>query len=102
MSYSTQEILQSPSFLALLKARRNVRITMTLLSLSSYAFFVGGIVLYKDWFASSIVDGSSIPVGIPATILVIIFMVTLQYIYTKISDDYLDVLQAKVKKELSL
>jgi uncharacterized membrane protein (DUF485 family) len=75
---------------------------MTLLSLSSYAFFVGGIVLYKDWFASPIVDGSSIPVGIPATILVIIFMVTLQYIYTKISDDYLDVLQAKVKKELSL
>ena len=102
MPRSTAEILESASFKALLKARRKTRITMTLLLLFSYSFFVGGIVLYQDWFASPISEGSAIPVGIPATILVIIIMVVLQYVYTTISERYLDVLQEKAKQELSL
>lgn len=102
MPHSTDEILQSPSFQALLRARRRVRITMTLLLLISYAFFIGGMVLYQDWFASPISAESSIPIGIPATVLVLITMVVLQYIYTTISERYLDVLQETAKKELSL
>lgn len=102
MSHSTATILQSPSFKKLLRARRNVRVTMTLLLLASYSFFIGGMVLYQDWFASPIVAGSSIPVGIPATLFVLFSMVVLQYAYTFISDRYLDVLQDKARKELSL
>lgn len=102
MSEKTQVILQSPSFKKLLKARAKVRIIMTALSLFSYAFFVGGIVLYRDWFASPVIEGSSIPIGIPATVLVICLMVLLQYLYIKLSENYLDVLQKKARKDLSL
>jgi uncharacterized membrane protein (DUF485 family) len=75
---------------------------MTLLQLLSYSFFVGGMVLYQSWFSSPISEGSSIPIGIPATIFVLVVMVILQFVYTTISERYLDVLQAKVKQELSL
>ncbi|ASP48224.1 DUF485 domain-containing protein [Cognaticolwellia beringensis] len=102
MPHSTAEILQSSSFQALLRARRRVRITMTLLLLLSYSFFIGGMVLYQDWFASPISADSSIPIGIPATVLVLITMVILQYVYTTVSERYLDVLQKKARKELSL
>mgnify|MGYP000053008278 CR=1 FL=1 len=102
MAKSTTEILTSPSVKALLKARRNTRIIMTLLLLCSYAFFVGGMVLYQDWFAQPISANSAIPIGIPATVLVLVTMVALQYVYTSFSEKYLDLLQAKAKKELSL
>jgi len=102
MTHSTAQIMQAPAFKALLKARKNVRVVMTLLLLANYSFFIGGMVFYQDWFASPISQGSSIPVGIPATIFVLFAMVVLQYIYTAISERYLDVLQAKAKNEVSL
>lgn len=100
MGKSTEAILHSPSFQKLLHARKITRIVLTLLSIFSYTFFVGGIVFYKDWFASPISLHSSIPIGIPVTILVILSMVVLQLVYLKISEKRLDILQEDARKEV--
>lgn len=94
--------LQSNEFIALLNARRITRVVMTLLLFINYAFFIAGLSVFSEWFAQPIAEGSAIPNGIPATIIVLINMVVLQYLYTAISERYLDKLQEIAKEELSL
>lgn len=100
MKKSISETLCSEKFITLLNARRNIRLAMSLLLFANYAFFIGGLSIFSDWFAQPISADSVIPIGIPATIIVLVNMVVLQYLYTEISERYLDKLQVTAKKEL--
>ncbi len=96
---SAKTIVVSDRFTHLLKTRNLIRSTLTVLVLASHAFFVGGIVFYSKWFAEPISETSTIPKGIIYTILVIVSMVLLEYIYILLSDKVIDPLQDEVVAE---
>lgn len=94
-----EAIVKTPGFQQLVKKRNKVRFALTALSMVFYCFFVGGITVYNQWFGEPISEHSKIPVGIVATIFVIIIMVFLEWLYVAYSQKYLDPMQAEVKKE---
>lgn len=98
---STEAVLKSSSFAVLVRKRNKVRFLLTMISLLFYGFFVGGIAVYNEWFAEPLIEGSRIPIGIYATVLVIVVMVLLEWLYVFISEKTLDPMQAQVKKELA-
>ena len=92
-------VLSSESFKTLVRVRNTIRFTLSFLVLASHVFFVGGIAFYNQWFGSPWSSGSSIPVGIVATAVIIVIMVALEYVYIKISDRMIDPLQHKAVTE---
>lgn len=98
-SLDSKSILESAKFKHLVERRNRARFILTALSLVVYSFFVGGIAFYKEWFAEPLVDTGSIPLGILVTVVTIITMIFLEWIYVWYSQRVLDPAQAEVKQE---
>lgn len=95
-----QAILLSSQFQRLLRIRTRLRYFLTSMVLLLHAFFVGGIAFYRQWFSQPIAEGSSIPVGIVVTVIVIVLMISLEVIYIWISDKTFEPLQQRVLAEV--
>ena len=88
----------NPSFRRLVSLRSKVRFILAFLVIASHAFFVGGIAFYRDWFAKPISVDSTMTVGIVATVVVIVLMIFLEFVYILISDKWLDPMQKAVSE----
>lgn len=69
------------TLLTIIKRRNRLRFISTILVLLAHAGFIGGIIFYRDWFASPLGDGT-ITVGIAATIATIVFFLVVELVYT--------------------
>ena len=91
----------TPAFQRLVSQRNKIRFTLAVLVLLTHAFFVGGIAFYRGFFAQPISEGSTMTVGIVATVAVIVTMIVLEWVYILVSEKHLDPMQKSVAKELS-
>ncbi len=92
--------LSSGAFKQLVKIRNTVRFILSFMLLACYMFFVGGIAFYNQWFGMPWRDGSSIPIGIIAAVVIIVTMVLLELIYIIISVKWLASLQDNAVAEV--
>ena len=93
-------ILASDSFRRLLRGRNRIRYFLSCLVIAIHAFFIGGIAFYNEWFAQPYKEDSIIPNGIIFTVLVILAMLALEFIYIFVSDNKLENIQKQVITEV--
>ncbi|MDE0841115.1 MAG: DUF485 domain-containing protein [Porticoccaceae bacterium] len=94
-------ILSSKRFKRLVQQRNRMRFRLALMALALHGFFIGGLVLYTDWFAERVVESSSLPVGILAAVFVIVLMVVSQGFYIWYSEKHFDPLQLEISQVMS-
>jgi len=95
------KIVGSEKFQLLVNTRNKIRFILSTLTLLSHAFFVGGIAFYSHWFAQPISTGSSIPRGILYTVVVIVSLVFLEFVYLYLNKKYVEPLLKKTCMEVS-
>ena len=96
----TQIVRNSKQFHQLLIARNSIRYILTTLVIAIHGFFIGGIAFYNEWFGQPYKENSIIPNGIYFTVLVIILMVLLEFVYILLSEKKIQKLQDKVVSEV--
>lgn len=89
-------------FKRLVRLRSNVRFTLSALLIAVHAFFVGGIAFYRDLFAQPVAEGSTMTIGIVATVAVIVTMILLEWVYIFIGYKWLDPMQKLVVQSIKL
>ena len=92
----------SPPFRRLVSLRNKVWFTFAALVVAAHAFFVGGTTYYRDLFAQPVNVGGTITVGIVATVVVIVAMLLLQWVYIIISSKWLVSVQKKIAKSVPI
>jgi len=93
-------IIHSKQFQHLVKVRNSIRYLLTVSVIAIHAFFIGGIAFYNEWFAQPYSESSIIPNGIFFTVLVILLMLALEFVYIFVSDKSFEDLQNKVITEV--
>ncbi|MCF6194764.1 MAG: DUF485 domain-containing protein [Kangiellaceae bacterium] len=100
-SRELQTIVETDKFQLLVKTRNKTRFILSVLTLLSHAFFVGGIAFYSHWFAQPISNGSSIPKGILYTIVVIASLVFLEFVYLYLNKKNIEPLLKEINAKVS-
>ena len=90
-----------PEFHELHDKRQRTRFVLVALGLLCFAFFVGGIAFYSDFFATPVSDGATVTLGILFTALVIVALLFLEFLYILITDKTLEPLRLKVMDKLA-
>lgn len=94
-------ILAMPSFQRLNRQRNFVRFSLSALVIGLHIFFLGGMTVYAEWFGQKITDSSAIPVGIVATVMVILLMLLSEAVYIFLTKRKFDPLQRDVMDEVA-
>lgn len=94
-------ILSMPSFQRLNRQRNFVRYALSAFVVGLHLFFLGGMTVYAEWFGQKITDSSAIPVGIVATVMVILLMLLSEAVYIVLSNRKFDPLQRDIMNEVA-
>lgn len=82
----------------LFRIRALIRVVLTSTTIVFFVFFLGGMTLYRDLFALSLSNDSSLTLGIVCAVALIFIFVLLELLYILACRYWLDPLQQKIEK----
>jgi uncharacterized membrane protein (DUF485 family) len=97
---TVHQILEDPEFLSLVRQKNAISIILTIVQLVLYFGFIGLVAYDKPYLGTKLSTGSSITVGIPIAVGVIILSWILTGIYIWWANNKYDVLVKRVKERM--
>jgi len=99
-SKSVAQILEDPEFLKLMRQKNAVTVVLTIVELALYFGFIALIAYNKPFLGQKISEGSSITLGIPIAVGVIVLSWVLTGIYVYWANNKYDAMVKGVKDRL--
>ena len=99
-SKSVDQILTDPEFLKLMRQKNFVTVVLTIVELAIYFGFIGLIAYNKPFLGTRVSEGSSITIGIPIAVGVIVLSWVLTGIYVYWANNKYDAMVKAVKDRI--
>ncbi len=97
---SVHELLEDPEFQKLARQKNAITLTLTVVELVLYFGFIALVAYNKPFLSSKTSEGSSITIGIPIAVGVIILSWILTGIYIFWANDKYDAMVKRVKDRM--
>ena len=95
----SQKIAANPKFRAFVSMRNNYSIIMTVLGSLAYYGFILLVAFDKEFLAKKVSAGSTMSIGVPIGVGVIVFTIVITWIYVRRANGEFDDTNAAIIKE---